>query len=78
MIDNKTFHEFSDTKEIPEPDILIISGGRKCLNDFFLWQIGQTYIEFVEEGFPDFNCTNIKDIIIKYSEYQKAVRAKNK
>lgn len=78
MIDIKTFDEYADSRNIPEPDLLIVTGGRRYINDFMIWKIGRTYIEFKNEDFPDLTCKDIKETILKYSEYQKAVKSKSK
>ncbi|HQF36883.1 MAG TPA: polyprenyl diphosphate synthase [Candidatus Dojkabacteria bacterium] len=78
MIDIRTFDEYSDSRNIPEPDMLIVTGGRRYINDFLIWKIGKTYIEFKTEDFPDLTCKDIKEVILKYSEYQKAIRSKSK
>ena len=43
------------TKNIPDPEILIRTGGAKRLSNFLLWQIAYTEIFFIDKLWPDFN-----------------------
>ena len=54
------------TKNIPDPEILIRTGGTKRLSNFLLWQIAYTEIFFVDKLWPDFNEIDFKKIINKF------------
>ena len=51
---------------MPDPDILIRTGGKKRLSNFLLWQMAYTEIFFVEKLWPDFNEKDYFDIIKKF------------
>ena len=51
------------TKNIPDPDILIRTGNTKRLSNFLLWQIAYTEIFFEKKLWPDFNKTDYIKII---------------
>jgi len=51
------------TKNIPDPDILIRTGGTKRLSNFLLWQLAYTEIFFVDKLWPDFNENDFKGIV---------------
>jgi undecaprenyl diphosphate synthase len=44
-----------DTAEIPDPDLLIRTGGEERLSNFLLWQCAYTEFVFVPEYWPDFD-----------------------
>ncbi len=44
-----------DTAGIPDPDLLIRTGGEQRISNFLLWQCAYTEFVFVEEFWPDFN-----------------------
>jgi undecaprenyl diphosphate synthase len=44
-----------DTGGMPEPDLLIRTGGERRLSNFLLWQMAYTEFVFVEEHWPDFD-----------------------
>ena len=54
------------TKNIPDPEILIRTGGTKRLSNFLLWQLAYTEIFFIDKLWPDFNSNDYKKIINKF------------
>ena len=54
------------TKNIPDPDILIRTGGTKRLSNFLLWQLAYTEIFFIDKMWPDFNEKDYFKIIKKF------------
>ena len=54
------------TKNIPDPDILIRTGGTRRLSNFLLWQLAYTEIFFINKLWPDFNEKDFKKIINRY------------
>jgi len=54
------------TKDIPDPEILIRTGGTKRLSNFLLWQLAYTEIFFVDKLWPDFNENDFNKIINKF------------
>ena len=51
------------TNNIPDPDILIRTGGEKRLSNFLLWQLSYAELFFVNKNWPDFNFFDLKKII---------------
>ncbi len=60
------FNQSLYTKNIPDPDILIRTGGMNRLSNFLLWQSAYTELFFVRKLWPDFNSEDLKKIIYKY------------
>jgi undecaprenyl diphosphate synthase len=54
------------TKGLPDPDILIRTGGQKRLSNFMLWQLAYTELYFLDKLWPDFNNIDLKQIINNY------------
>ena len=46
---------FLDTVDIPDPDLIIRTGGEKRLSNFLLWQAAYTEFVFVPSLWPDFD-----------------------
>ena len=65
-IDISNFESKLYTKNIPDPDLLIRTGGTKRLSNFLLWQIAYTEIFFVDKLWPDFNEKDFNKIITKF------------
>ena len=48
---------------MPDPDILIRTGGHKRLSNFLLWQLAYSEIFFLNKLWPDFNEVDLRKII---------------
>ena len=59
------------TKNIPDPEILIRTGGTKRLSNFLLWQLAYTEIFFVDKLWPDFNQNDFNRIILKFNKLKR-------
>ena len=65
-ITKKNFIKYLETKNIPDPDLLIRTGNTKRLSNFLLWQLAYSEIFFEKKLWPDFNENDYKKIITKY------------
>ena len=65
------------TKDVPDPDILIRSGGYCRLSDFLLWQIAYSEIFFIKKLWPDFNSNDLNKIFKKYMSIKRNFGAVN-
>ena len=54
------------TYNIPDPEILIRTGGTKRLSNFLLWQLAYAEIFFIDKLWPDFNENDFNKIINKF------------
>ena len=54
------------TNDIPDPDILIRTGGHQRLSNFLLWQLAYSELFFLKKLWPDFNKNDLIKIIKKY------------
>ena len=59
------------TKSMPNPDILIRTGGKFRLSNFMLWQLAYTELFFLKKLWPDFNSLDLKKIILKYKNIKR-------
>jgi undecaprenyl diphosphate synthase len=51
------------TKNLPDPDILIRTGGNRRLSNFLLWQLSYAELFFINKNWPDFNFLDLKRIV---------------
>ena len=58
----KNLEKNSIQKDIPNPDILIRTGGYKRLSNFMLWQLAYTELYFLDKLWPDFNEKDFKKL----------------
>lgn len=61
MLDEMVFSQYLYTKELPDPELFIRTGGEKRLSNFLLWQAADAELYFTDAYFPDFN----KDMLIE-------------
>jgi undecaprenyl diphosphate synthase len=59
------------TAKIPDPDILIRTGGYQRLSNFLLWQLSYSEIFFLKKSWPDFNYVDLKKIVNKFSSIKR-------
>lgn len=52
-----------DTKELPDPDLIIRTGGNKRISGFMLWQSEYSEYSFVDTFFPDFSPEDLKQCV---------------
>jgi len=59
------------TKGMPNPDILIRTGGQKRLSNFMLWQLAYAELYFLDKLWPDFNENDLKKILKDYNTIKR-------
>jgi len=62
-VDIKNFQKKLYTKNIPDPDILIRTGGTRRLSNFLLWQLAYAEIFFIDKLWPDFSERDFNKVI---------------
>jgi len=65
-IDNNLY-----TKNLPDPDLLIRTGGTQRLSNFLLWQLSYTEIFFEKKLWPDFNENDFKKILKNFKSIKR-------
>jgi undecaprenyl diphosphate synthase len=70
-ISEKNLSKNLETKNIPDPEILIRTGNTKRLSNFLLWQIAYAEIFFEKKLWPDFNEKDYVRIIKKYKTIKR-------
>ena len=70
-ITENSFSKFLYTSDIPDPDLLIRTGGEMRLSNFLLWDLAYTELMFVPQLWPDFNKLILENCI---SDYSKRIR----
>jgi len=59
------------TNHLPDPDILIRTGGHKRLSNFMLWQLAYAEIYFLDKLWPDFNDKDLKKVINDFKKVKR-------
>jgi undecaprenyl diphosphate synthase len=67
----KKFSQYLDTADMPDPDLIIRTGGEKRLSGFLLWQSEYSELYFTETLMPDFGPEELARAIEEYSQRQR-------
>ncbi len=70
-INIRNFEKKLYTYNLPDPDILIRTGGTKRLSNFLLWQLAYTEIFFVDKLWPDFKERDFNKIVSKFYKIKR-------
>lgn len=62
-IEPETISQNLETANMPDPDLLIRTGGDMRISNFLLWQLAYTEIVITEKFWPDFDRADLEDAI---------------
>ena len=71
MIDENLFSSFLSTKNIPDPDLLIRTGGELRISNFLLWQCAYTEIYLTDTFWPDFRKEKLIESITAFQKRER-------
>jgi len=63
--------EHLTTRNIPDPDLLIRTGGEKRLSNFLLWQLSYAELYFTDIFWPDFREEELYGAILYYQQRER-------
>jgi len=70
-IDESVINEHLYTRNLPDVDLLIRSGGEQRISNFLLWQIAYTELYFTNVFWPDFTKEHLYKTIINYQKRER-------
>ena len=70
-ITEKTFNSYLDTRELPDPDLIIRTSGEERVSNFLLWQLAYSEFYFTDVLWPDFNKKELEKAIEKYNSRER-------
>ena len=65
-IDEKTFSSYLDTAGIPDPDLIIRTGGEMRLSNFLIWQSAYSEYYSTTKFWPDFKKSDLRKALDTY------------
>ena len=71
IINEKNLSKYLQTKNIPDPDLLIRTGNTQRLSNFLLWQLAYAEIFFEKKLWPEFNEKDYNKIIKKFKSIKR-------
>lgn len=60
------FKSYLDTRDLPDPDLMIRTSGEHRISNFLLWQLAYTEFVFLDVLWPDFSKSDLEDALLKY------------
>ncbi len=70
-ITEETFQQYLNTKNVPDPELLIRTSGEKRISNFLLWQIAYSELYFTETLWPDFRKEHLIDAIVDFQKRER-------
>ena len=70
-IDQKTFSNYLDTKDINDPELIIRTSGEMRLSNFLLWQSAYSEFYFTDKLWPEFDIEELHKAIIDYNNRER-------
>jgi undecaprenyl diphosphate synthase len=70
-VKESTVSSYLYTNDIPDPDLIIRTGGEKRLSNFLLWQAAYAEIYFTDVLWPDFNRSEIDKALLDFNKRQR-------
>ena len=70
-INNDFFEKYLNTKDIPDPDLLVRTSGEYRISNFLIWQIAYSELYFTDVLWPDFRRNDLFNAIINYQQRER-------
>jgi len=70
-VDESVFLQYMYTASIPDPDLLIRTGGESRLSNFLLWQVAYSELYFTPVLWPDFGHKDVAEALSEYKRRQR-------
>lgn len=71
QIDENCFSNFLNTKDMPDPELLIRTSGEERISNFLLWQLAYSEFYFTDKFWPDFNKEDLYEAIVNYQNRER-------
>ena len=71
QIQEQDFAQLLQTKDIPDPELLIRTSGECRISNFLLWQLSYTELYFTETHWPDFRREALIEAICAYQKRER-------
>jgi undecaprenyl diphosphate synthase len=71
MITEETISKHLETSFMPDPDLLIRTGGELRISNYMLWQIAYSELYFCDTYWPDFGENDLQEAILSYQSRQR-------
>ncbi len=70
-INEQTLNSYMTTADMPDPDLLIRTGGDMRISNFLLWQIAYSELYFTPTYWPDFSKEDFKNAVSQFGNRER-------
>lgn len=70
-ITQDSFHQYLNTKDFPDPELMIRTGGEYRISNFLLYQLAYAELYFTDARWPDFRKENLVTAILDYQARER-------
>ena len=70
-INEEEIDKYLNTYNIPDPDLLIRTGGETRISNFLLWQIAYSELYFTDKYWPDFSKEDFVEAVLDYQSRER-------
>lgn len=70
-VSEELISDYLSTKGIPDPDLLIRTGGEQRISNFLLWQLAYAELYFTDTYWPDFNDEHLYKAIYDFQNRER-------
>lgn len=70
-LDEARFEGYLDTKDIPQPDLVVRTSGEMRLSNFLIWQAAYAELVFMDVLWPDFGGQHLMQAIETYQKRER-------
>ena len=67
-INEAVFEQYLSTSNIPDPDLVIRTGGDMRISNFLIWQVAYAELVILKKYWPDFQEADLYQAIINYQK----------
>lgn len=71
QINQDTISGYLETRNYPDPELLIRTSGEKRISNFLLWQIAYSELYFTETLWPDFRKEDFFEAVVAYQSRER-------
>tara|TARA_R110001592_G_scaffold32788_2_gene114493 strand:+ start:4046 stop:4789 length:744 start_codon:yes stop_codon:yes gene_type:complete len=70
-IDETVMDSYLETKDVPDPELLIRTSGEHRISNFLLWQIAYSELFFSDKLWPDYRKEDLFEAIVNYQQRER-------
>jgi undecaprenyl diphosphate synthase len=70
-VDEAVFARYLYRPDVPDPDLLIRTGGETRISNFLLWQVAYSELYFTPVLWPDFGPRDVEEALAEYKSRQR-------